>query len=81
MKTKMKVSLSIDKDVKHKISNIGEKYGMNLSNIVERAVRYYIDDFELDLADNKDAHESYISTGDENRISLEDLKKKYDLES
>ena len=81
MATKQKVSLTLSGDVKDKIAKIGKQYGLNLSNIVERAVRYYLNDIEEEIRENREAYEAYIDPENQERISLSELKAKYKLET
>jgi predicted DNA-binding protein len=43
---KTKISISIDRNVQKRLANIGEQYGLKLSNMIERAVRYYLEEME-----------------------------------
>lgn len=81
MAAKQKVSLTLNGEVKDKIAKVGKQYGLNLSNIVERAVRYYLNDIEEEIHENREAYEAYIDPENQERISLSELKKKYKLET
>lgn len=72
---KERVSISISSEVATKLRKIGEQYGLGLSNMLERAARSYLEDFE----DNVIAHYRYTHPEGEN-ISIEDLKKELELE-
>ena len=73
--TKTKVTISISDEVRKKLEKIGEQYGLKLSNMIERAARYYISDFE----DMEIAHFRYTHPEGE-RISGEDVKRIFGVE-
>lgn len=43
---KVRVSVTIDSDIKEKLSIIGKQYGLGLSHMIERSVRCYIQEIE-----------------------------------
>jgi antitoxin component of RelBE/YafQ-DinJ toxin-antitoxin module len=81
MASKEKVSITINSDTKDRIAKIGEQYGLNFSNMVERAVRYYLLELEEEIQDNSEAYQAYIDPDNQERITLSELKAKYKLES
>lgn len=54
---KDRVAISISHETKNKLEKIGEQYGLKLSNMVERAARYYIEEIEdIELAHYRYTH-------------------------
>ena len=72
---KESVSVSLSSEVTSKLRKMGELYGLGLSNMLERAARAYLEDFE----DNVTAHYYYTHPEGKN-ISIEKAKKIIDLE-
>ena len=72
---KERISVLISKEVTTKLREFSEQYGIDVSDMIESALRGYIEDFE----DNVIAHYRYTHPEGEN-ISLEDAKKILGLE-
>ena len=73
--TKNKVTISISSEVRKKLEKIGEQYGLKLSNMIERAARYYLADIE----DIEIAHFRYTHPEGE-PLSGEDVKSMFGVE-
>ncbi len=75
MSTKNKVTISINKEVYDRLSNIGKQYGLKFSNMIERSARYYLAEFEdLEEALHRSKHEKEHLTLEETRkfIGMDD---------
>ncbi len=71
---KRKVAISINEAVHKRLMDIGEQYGLNFSNMIERAARYYLAEIEdLEIAMWRDQNrEGEPMTHDEFRKTLMD---------
>ena len=67
---KERISVLISKEVIKKLRKFSEEYGTDISDMIESALRGYLEDFE----DNVIAHHRYTHPEGKN-ISLEDAKK------
>ena len=71
---KNRVTISINEEVRERLSKIGSQYGLKLSHMLERAARYYLAEFE-------DLEEAlYRSKHEEEHLTLEETKKFIGLE-
>lgn len=69
---KNRVTISMSNDVKCKLEKIGQQYGLKLSDMVERAARYYIEEMEdLEIAQYRYTHP------EGERISGEEVKRMF----
>ncbi len=69
MPIKNKVTISINKEVYERLSNIGIQYGLKFSNMIERSARYYLAEFE-------DLEEAFLrSKNEKEHLTLEETKK------
>lgn len=73
---KNRISISISKDVQKRLEEIGEQYGLKISNMLERAARYYLADIE----DFEIAYWRYENPKGE-RISGEEAKRIFGVEN
>lgn len=72
---KSRVTISINAEVRERLLKIGSQYGLKLSNMLERAARYYLAEFE-------DLEEAlYRSKHEEEHLTLEETKKFIGLDS
>lgn len=81
MAVKEKAPVTIDSNLRERIEKIGEQNGLNFSDRVERAVRYYLFELEEEIKENSEAYKAYIDPDNRGRITLSELKATYKPES
>lgn len=75
MGTKARVTVTIDRTIKSGLEEIGGRYGLKLSQVLERAAGYYLSeirDFEIAKSRLENPHGEWIDADEARRRVLED---------